>query len=127
MHMHYVAGAKRMGAMAKTNAILEVPATITERGQTTVPTAIRRMLGLEKRDHVVFRGLPDGTVTIVRRERSEAEGDPVIAAFLDFLAGDMARDPSSIRGVPLKLVEQARTLVDGVDVDLTEPLPDDDA
>ena len=47
--------------MAKTAEILEIPATITERGQTTVPAAIRKMLALGKRDKVVFRGLADGT------------------------------------------------------------------
>ena len=30
--------------MPKTAEILEIPAAITERGQTTVPAAIRRML-----------------------------------------------------------------------------------
>ena len=33
--------------MAKTAEILEIPATITARGQTTVPAAIRKMLALE--------------------------------------------------------------------------------
>jgi hypothetical protein len=42
--------------MAKAAEILEIPATITERGQTTVP-AIRKMLALGKRDQMVFRGL----------------------------------------------------------------------
>ena len=36
--------------MAKTAEILEIPATITDRGQTTVPAAIRKMLALGKRD-----------------------------------------------------------------------------
>ncbi len=39
--------------MAKTAEILEIPATITERGQTTVPAAIRKMLALGKRDQAL--------------------------------------------------------------------------
>src|ERR1700738_2641820 len=54
--------------MAKTAEILEIPATITDRGQTTVPAAIRKMLALGKRDQVVFRGRADGTVVIVKKQ-----------------------------------------------------------
>jgi len=35
--------------MAKVAEVLEIPATVTERGQTTVPAAIRKMLNLGKR------------------------------------------------------------------------------
>jgi hypothetical protein len=55
-------------AMAKASEILEIPATITGRGQTTVPAAIRKMLALGKRDQVVFRGLADGTVVIAKKK-----------------------------------------------------------
>ena len=40
---------------------LEIEAKITERGQITVPAAIRKMLGVDK-GVVVFKGMPDGTV-----------------------------------------------------------------
>ena len=76
--------------MAKTAEILEIPATITDRGQTTVPAAIRKMLALGKRDQVVFRGLADGTVVIAKKQTRADEGDPVIGKFLAFLARDMA-------------------------------------
>ena len=80
-------------AMTKTAKILEVPATITARGQTTVPAAIRKMLALGKRDEVVFRGLSDGTVVIAKKEARADDRDPVIGRFLEFLARDMAREP----------------------------------
>src|SRR5258708_16908425 len=83
--------------MAKTAEILEIPATITDRGQTTVPAAIRKMLALGKRDQVVFRGLADGTVVIAKKQSSADDGDPVIGTFLAFLARDMANEPSRIR------------------------------
>jgi antitoxin PrlF len=44
--------------MAKTTEILEISATVTARGQTSVPAAIRKMLALGKGDQVVFRGSP---------------------------------------------------------------------
>ena len=113
--------------MAKTAEILEIPATITERGQTTVPAAIRKMLALGKRDQVVFRGLADGTVVIAKKEARADDGDPVIGKFLEFLARDMATEPSRIRPMPRSLVAHGKSLVKGVEVDLDAPLPEDDA
>jgi antitoxin PrlF len=113
--------------MAKTAEILEIPATITERGQTTVPAAIRKMLALGKRDQVVFRGLADGTVVIAKKVPRAEDGDPVIGKFLEFLARDMAKEPGRIRLVPSSLVSRGRDLVKGVKVDLDAPLPDDEA
>src|SRR5258708_5595512 len=83
--------------MPKTAEILEIPATITERGQTTVPAAIRKMLALGKRDRVVFRGLADGTVVLAKKAADE-RADPVIGNFLRFLEKDMAAHPAGTRG-----------------------------
>jgi bifunctional DNA-binding transcriptional regulator/antitoxin component of YhaV-PrlF toxin-antitoxin module len=62
--------------MPKAAKLLEISATITERGQTTVPTAIRKMLALGQRDRVVFRGLADGTVVLAKKTADE-RADPV--------------------------------------------------
>jgi antitoxin PrlF len=113
--------------MTKTANILEVPATITARGQTTVPAAIRKMLALGKRDQVVFRGLSDGTVLIAKKEVDGKDRDPVIGRFLKFLARDMAREPRTIRPIRRTLVSRGASLVKGVSVDLDAPLPDDEA
>jgi antitoxin PrlF len=114
-------------AMTKTAQILEFAATITERGQTTVPAAIRKMLAVGKRDQVVFRGLADGTVVIAKKDTTTEYRDPVIGAFLAFLTRDMAAEPQRIQPVSRKLVARAKELVKGVEVDLDRPLPDDDA
>mgnify|MGYP001099450304 FL=1 len=113
--------------MAKTGEILEIPATITDRGQTTVPAAIRKMLALGKRDQVVFRGLADGTVVIAKKDSRADDGDPVIGTFLAFLASDMANEPARIRPVPKSLVTRAKGLVKGLKVDLDAALPEDNA
>ena len=113
--------------MAKTAEILEIPATITDRGQTTVPVAIRKMLALGKRDQVVFRGLADGTVVIAKRQTRADERDPVIGKFLAFLARDMAAEPARIRPVLKSLVSRGKSLAKGVEVDLDAALPEDEA
>src|SRR4051812_33068923 len=127
MQMHYIEGcATPEPAMAKTAEILEIPATITDRGQTTVPAAIRKMLALGKRDQVVFHGLADGTVMISKKEMHAEEGDPVIGKFLALLARDMTDEPGRIRRVPKSLLARGKALVKGVKVDLDAALPDDE-
>ncbi len=113
--------------MPKTAEILEIPAAITERGQTTVPAAIRRMLSLGKRDRVVFRALADGTVVIARTDERAEDRDPLIGKFLSFLAGDMAADPRRIQPVSPDLVTRGAALAAGVEVDIDAALPDDEA
>lgn len=113
--------------MLKPAKILEIPAAITERGQTTVPAAIRKMLKIGKRGRVVFRGLADGTVVIAKPEGAAETDDPVIGKFLDFLARDMARRPDRIRAMRNGAIAKARALVAGVAVDLDAPLGDDPA
>ena len=125
--LHEIVLQSREPAMAKTAEILEIPATVTARGQTTVPAAIRKMLALGKRDQVVFRGLADGTVVIAKKETRADGDDPVIGKFLEFLARDMAHEPARIRPVPRSLVSRAKALVKGVEVDVDAPLPDDEA
>ena len=41
----------------------EIPASVTERGQVTIPAEVRKVLGLKKRDKVVFM-VEDGTVRL---------------------------------------------------------------
>lgn len=112
--------------MTKVASILEIPATITERGQTTVPAAIRRMLALGKRDRVVFKGMPDGTVVISKLLLPEDLSDPVLSGFLDFLERDIERSPQRLQPMPRELFERARNLIAGIEVDLDAALPDDE-
>ncbi|KQT46488.1 regulator [Methylobacterium sp. Leaf456] len=112
--------------MGKSDAILEIPATVTERGQTTVPAAMRKMLGLDRSGRVVFRALADGTVTLARAGSPEPDDDPVLGRFLDFLAREMDR-PQGLLPVPVALSERAAALTEGIEVDLDQPLPPDDA
>src|SRR5665213_1013999 len=124
MQTHYLGRQRSMEpAMAKTAELLEISAAITERGQTTVPAAIRKMLALGKRDQVVFRVLADGAVVIAKKQEHRDDSDPVIGNFLEFLARDMASNPARIRPAPRSLIARAKRLVRGVKVDLSAALP----
>jgi antitoxin PrlF len=103
--------------------ILEIEATITERGQITVPAAIRKMLGIGK-GAIVFKGLPDGTVTI-EPKLPEEESDPVIESFLAFLEKDMADNPHRLTPLTQNMLDDIDNLVGDLDIDLDAPLTDD--
>lgn len=101
---------------------LEIEATITERGQTTVPAAIRKMLGVQK-GAIVFKGLPDGTVVI--ESKQEPEEDPVIVKFLEFLERDIAKNPQNLVSFDDELMKEVDELIAGVEIDMDAPLDDD--
>lgn len=102
---------------------LEIEATITERGQTTVPAAIRKMLGVQK-GAIVFKGMPDGTV-VIEPKPVEDEGDPVIAKFLEFLARDIEANPQRLVPLTQELLDESYSLVGDIDIDMDAPLEDD--
>ncbi len=101
-------------------ATLSIDATITERGQTTVPAPIRKMLGVS-RGAITFKGLSDGTVVIEPKAREEQ--DPVIGAFLELLSKDIAK--GNLVPLDKSLLEEIDDLVGGLEVDMDAPLPDD--
>jgi antitoxin PrlF len=105
-------------------ASLEIESTLTDRYQTTVPDAVRRMLRLRKRDKIRYVVQPDGAVLLTRVEAPE-ENDPVVGKFLTFLARDMEVQPTQIRSIDPALVRRARLLVKGIRVDLDAPLVDE--
>ncbi|WP_428700276.1 type II toxin-antitoxin system PrlF family antitoxin [Stappia sp.] len=102
---------------------LAFEATLTDKYQNTVPSAVRRALGLGKRDKVRYI-IRDGEVLLQKVEGS-ADDDPVVAAFLDFVEKDMIRHPGRVTPLSAALVDEARALATGVDVDLDAPLDDD--
>lgn len=108
------------------SAVFEIEATVTERGQTTVPAQVRKMLALKKTGRLVFRGMSDGTIEVARKEESKVHTDPIISEFLGFLERDMAeRRIAAIRPVPKGFLDDLRDLSD-VEIDLNAPLTGDD-
>lgn len=97
--------------------------TVTSRGQTTIPSSIRKALNLGTADKIRFALRDDNTVVLTR---SDEHDDPVVAEFLAFLEGDMRANPGNVRPVPHDLVARARRLTEGVTVDLDAPLDPDD-
>jgi antitoxin PrlF len=106
-------------------ATLQVESTLTDRYQTTVPETVRRALRLGKRDKIHYTIRPDGEVVLSRAAAGEGD-DPALAAFLGFLARDMAEHPERLKAVDADFAQRIRALVGGMDVDLDAPLSADD-
>ncbi len=76
-------------------------ATITSKGQITLPKPIRQALGVDTGGQVAFDLGENGQVVVTRAE-SEHE-DPAIGAFLNLLARDIEAGRNT-RGLPEDLV-----------------------
>jgi hypothetical protein len=68
--------------------------------------------------HLLVRALPDD-------ETAASEDDPVLGAYLAFLARDMAAHPERIQPLSADSLARAHELVGHLEVDLDEDLGDD--
>ena len=105
-------------------SVLEIEAAVTSRGQTTLPSAIRRALKVGNQGAIVFRIEESGQVTVAKKESPDT--DPVITRFLSFLTADMMARPNALRPVTADWLVGLRDLVQDVAIDLEAPLSADD-
>ena len=102
-------------------SLIQEVATMTAKGQITVPKPIRQALGADVGTRVRFELQENGQV-VVSRADPEHE-DPAIGAFLDLLARDIeaGRNVGDLpEGLARKMLEHAR-----LDIDLDEPIEGD--
>ncbi len=78
----------------------------------------------EVKAHVIAPGQMLVSAVAPSREESE-ENDPVLAAFLAFLAKDMEENPDSIRPLDENLFKRAEELTKGMNVSIDEDLGDE--
>ncbi|GLS28957.1 antitoxin PrlF [Mesorhizobium albiziae] len=102
--------------------ILEEISTITAKGQTTVPKAVRQALGVDTGDRIAFRVDEHGVS--VHRATGDDE-DPAIERFLAFLAEDIERRPEAVNALTPQLAERIAALTKGVDVSADQPIHGD--
>ena len=99
--------------------LLRERSRITAKGQTTVPKAVRRALGVNcggEIDYVI-----DERGVSLRAVEAE-ETDPVIDEFLAFLASDMTRNPGHITEFPAELAGRMTALTAGMEPDVDEQI-----
>jgi antitoxin PrlF len=96
--------------------LIEEKSTLTAKGQTTVPKAVRQALGIRAGDRIAFRVDDGGKVSLARDEAPEEPS--AVDAFLAFLSNDIKRRPQAVTPMPDDAVRRMRALSDGVEVDL---------
>ena len=75
------------------------------------------------RAHVIGPGTM--LVSVAGETAAAPQADPVVAAFLSFLAMDTSKSPGRIRQLTARQIRQARALTRGVKVRDDDALPDD--
>ena len=102
--------------------VLEEVSTITAKGQTTVPKAIRQVLGVDVGDQIAFR-VEGQQVTVVRF--GAAHEDPVVGKFIDFLAKDLEKRPEAVKSLSTEFAARMAALVKDQKVALDAPIDGD--
>ncbi|OCA54691.1 type II toxin-antitoxin system PrlF family antitoxin [Photorhabdus namnaonensis] len=99
---------------------------LTRRSQTTIPISVRKALKLKPgHDSIAYKILSSGDV-LIRRKNSEEEKDLVMESFLNFLAKDIQKHPEQVQQLDEQLINQTKSLVAGINIDLNNPLSADD-
>jgi antitoxin PrlF len=106
--------------------MLRAESTLNDQYRTTVPAIVRRALGIGKRDKIRYVVHPNGEV-VLSGIRVDSEADPALEGFLALLNRDCAKHPERLRALDAAWVNRIQTLVQNVDVNLDDTLPDDDA
>jgi len=102
-------------------AAMEKTSTITAKGQTTVPKAVRQALGVDYGGKIAYR-IEDGRVTVHNPEAEHR--DPALAAFLELIEKDIATG-CNVRDLPAGVATALRRAKKEVRVDLDEKLKGD--
>ncbi len=82
--------------------VIHEVATMTAKGQITVPKSVRQALGVDVGAKVAFELHEDGHIVVSRADA--AHEDPAIGAFLDLLAGDIGAG-RHVRALPDDLAQ----------------------
>jgi len=101
---------------------IEEVCTITAKGQTTVPRAVRQALGVGYGGRIAFR-VQDGVVSV--HAVDEAGTDPALAPFLALLERDLAARPHVLVPLSSELADRMIAATEGVEGDPDGPIKDD--
>lgn len=96
-----------------------VTSKLTSRHQTTLPPAVRQVLGIGAGSRVGYEIVGD-EVHLVNPENVEHD-DPALGAFLGLLTRSIASE-GAVRPVPISLLRRAIAVADGVEIDHDAPI-----
>jgi antitoxin PrlF len=99
--------------------VIEEFCTVTAKGQTTVPKAIRQALGVGYGGRIAFR-IQDGVVSV--HAIATPEADPALAPFLALLERDIGARPEALVPLTPALVTRIMAATEGVEVPADLPI-----
>ena len=102
-------------------ATIKEISTITAKGQTTVPKAVRQALGVDCGGKIAFR--VEGRRVTLSNAVAEHR-DPTLDAFLEVIRKDLAKG-RNVKTLPSDLASAMRRVLKDVPVSLDEPLDGD--
>jgi antitoxin PrlF len=102
-------------------ATIEKTCTITRKGQTTLPLAIRQLLGVPDGGRIVVRA--EGRRVIIE-PAAEEHRDPAIGAFLRLMAAEI-ESAHHVGAMPNDLAAALERVLDEIDIDLDAPIEGD--
>lgn len=105
--------------------VIEEVCTITAKGQTTVPKAVRQALGVGYGGRIAFR--VEGSSVTIHALGDDNEHDPALSPFLSLLAADLtARPAEAVLPFDPNTVSRLGALAEGIgEVDLNAPIEGD--
>jgi antitoxin PrlF len=98
--------------------VIEEVSTITAKGQTTVPKAVRQALGADYGGRIAYR-IENGRVTLHNPDAEHR--DPALAAFLGLIEKDIAAG-RNVRDLPAGLATAMRRAMKASKIDLDEKI-----
>ena len=97
--------------------LIEEASTVTRKGQTTVPKAVRDALGVKTGDRIVYSVDSKGGVSMARSD-SGVSDEAAVDAFLAFISNDIKRRPEAIKPFRQEDIDRLSELLEGVELDL---------
>ncbi|HKP77278.1 MAG TPA: type II toxin-antitoxin system PrlF family antitoxin [Longimicrobiaceae bacterium] len=94
--------------------------TVTAKSQTTLPSGVRKALGVQPGDRLAY--VIEGEQAVIRRAGDEEEADPVLGSFLDFIERQIDQHPERLQPMTAELRDRMRRVSEGVVVDLDEEI-----
>lgn len=118
MHLHYYFDMKLLRKLLGQS-------TLTDRYQTTIPTSVRKELGLGKRDLIEFVQAEDGSILLRRAVPEEpVEFPEELIAWIQLLDKDQQQNPGQFQVLDEEFFATAKAIVGDLEVDLNQDLDD---
>ncbi|CAA9344450.1 MAG: hypothetical protein AVDCRST_MAG68-3273 [uncultured Gemmatimonadetes bacterium] len=94
---------------------------VTSRAQTTLPSGVRKALGLRAGDQIAYT--IEGDQAVIRKLSDEE--DPALSGFLDLLERDIAKNKGRVLFATQDFADYLAELTEGVEVDYDAPIEGD--